>query len=172
VQGEAVQDVLDEGAAAHVLLNGTRHATRLEILLSTIIEVLARGSHDTDELVEAVQPAWPAAGIARVMWSRPSGSRSPETSASFTGSMASVATSGTWTTPVERKPRRHAIGWPAFGAARSPTCRHGRNATSARALKQRRQRWVGRLVAALDGGIRAAQQAYVGVIGLGSETTL
>jgi hypothetical protein len=63
--GAAGQDVLDEAAAAHVVLDGTRHATRLDLLLSTIVEVLARGSQETAALVDAVGAAWPTAEITR-----------------------------------------------------------------------------------------------------------
>ncbi len=53
-------------AAAHVVLSGQREATRLDLLLSTIVEVLATGPVATKAVAEAVRAAWPAAGTTEV----------------------------------------------------------------------------------------------------------
>lgn len=51
-------------AAAHVVLSGRRQATRLDLLLSTISEVLTAGAQHEEEIITSVRGAWPAAEIA------------------------------------------------------------------------------------------------------------
>lgn len=49
--------------AAHAVLSGRRQATRVDLLVSTLIEVLAPGARSPQTLIAEVQRAWPAAEI-------------------------------------------------------------------------------------------------------------
>lgn len=45
------------------MLSGSRQATRLELLLSTAVEVLARAPHSIDSMTEELHRVWPEAGV-------------------------------------------------------------------------------------------------------------
>lgn len=171
-EGETGQDVLDDAAAAHVLLSGLRHATRLDLLLSTIVEVLAHGSQEADGLVDAVRSAWPAAAITRsdvleaLELAQAGDQRLVHQAQGFGGEVwhlddagrAEADTAREWLEGVRRR---------ALADLHARAERDFRPCTDAEA-----RRWVSRLTAALDAGIRAGEQAYVGAIEVGSETTL
>ncbi|MPQ96382.1 hypothetical protein GB931_00270 [Modestobacter sp. I12A-02628] len=170
--GDAGQDVLDDAAAAHVLLNGTRHATRLDLLLSTIVEVLARGSQETDALVAAVRAAWPAADITRgdvleaLTVAQSGDQRLVHRADGLVGEVWHLDDAGRDEADVARQwvegIRRRAL---------VDMCRRAqrdfRPCSEAEA-----QLWVARLTAALDAGIRAGERAYVGAVEMGSPTAL
>jgi hypothetical protein len=154
------------------VLNGTRHATRLDLLLSTIVEVLARGSQETAALVDAVRAAWPAAEISRgdvleaLTVAQAGDQRLVHRADGFDGEVwhlddagrAEADTAREWVEGIRRR-------------ALVDMCRRAerdiRPCSEAEA-----QLWVARLTAALDAGIRAGERAYVGAVEIGSATAL
>lgn len=170
--GDAGQDVLDDAAAAHVLLNGTRHATRLDLILSTIVEVLARGSQETDDLVEAVRAAWPAAEITRgdvleaLTVAQAGHQRLVHVAEGFDGEVWHLDDAGRAEADMAREwvegIRRRAL----------VDMRHRAERDFRPCMEAEAQLWVGRLTAALDAGIRVGGQAYVGAVEAGSATAL
>lgn len=55
---------LSMASAAYAVLTGTRRATRLDLLLSTVVELLNVGGLTTSEIHQAVADAWPGSDIA------------------------------------------------------------------------------------------------------------
>jgi hypothetical protein len=163
---------LDVAAAAHAVFDGSRAATRADLLISTIVESLATGPRTDDELLAAVQDAWPAAGITRAdldeaLAAARTGQQQllarTETLAGAGWTLdaagaAEAAAAASWSADLRR---RFAAEVARLAARDFRTC-----------TGQEAEAWADRLTRSLGEGISAAEDAYIGAVELGAQVTL
>ncbi|HEY2296851.1 MAG TPA: hypothetical protein VGH43_03920 [Jatrophihabitans sp.] len=160
---------LSMASAAYAVLRGTRRATRLDLLLSTVVEILNVGGLTTSEVHQAVSDAWPgsditladveealevAASAGQQLVVRGEGLEGPVWQLAEAGRLEVETTQG-W---IEGFKHRLMI------ALRERARTDFRDCTEAEATS-----WAERLIGALGIGIRAAEAGYLGEVDLLNE---
>jgi hypothetical protein len=170
VGDESRPDGMTAVAAAHVVLSGRRQATRIDLLLSTLIEILVTGSATTEALVEAVQAAWPAAAITEadvveaLEIGCTQGSAVFMRAEGFDGMLWALGDAGRieadssreWVDDVRRR---------AVADVQERSRDDFRSCGDAEAAV-----WVDRLTVGLSAGIAAAEESFLGAIEIGNGT--
>ena len=159
-------------AAAYSLLAGTRRATRVDLLLSTVLEILAAGSMSAEEILRAVSDAWPgaevsSADIAEVLEvaTRPA-SKLVVRGDSFEGIVWHLDDAGRGEIETTQQ-------WLSGFRSRAVDALQERAATDFReCTRAEAGQWVERLIGALGVGIRSAEKSYIGELDLVSAIAL
>ena len=163
---------LASASAAHSLLIGARRATRVDLLLSTVLEILVVGGLTTSDVEQQVAEAWPRACITSAdivevlelasdrgqqLVIRGDGLQGPVWQLSDAG-RAEVDTTQEWLDGFKRR---------ATQSIQDRAKSDFRPCTWVEATQ-----WIERLIGAIGVGIRAATQAYVGDVDLLSDATV
>lgn len=148
--------------AAHQVLNGSRQATRLELLLSTAVEVLARAPHGLDSLADELRRVWPEAGV----------SEEDAAQVLALGSSSQVAVfrrvdsldGALWRLDENgRTEAQLAAEWMAGVRRRAVDDLHDRASSDYRQINEREARlWVDRLTDALAKAVVAGEESLLG----------
>lgn len=149
--------------AAHMVFSGRRQATRSELLLSTIIEILSSGPCTSDDVLSSVSHSWPHSGVTNqdVRAALEMGALPPQAlflrTEDFDGvelwrldqdGEAEAALASQWTLDVRRRIKAELVD-----RARSDF----RECSDVEA-----EFWVARLTKALTAAIAAGQEAFGG----------
>jgi hypothetical protein len=163
---------LETVAAAHAVLSGQRQATRIDLLMSTVLEVLSKGSLELPELLTAVQTAWPGAGITPAdledalnlgqaggqrLFLRTDGLQGPVWRLDDEG-VVEADTSQRWIEGVRSR---------LLADLRVRAATDFRTCTQAEA-----EVWLDRLIKGLRAGLVSAEEAYLGAIEAGPSMVL